>query len=50
MRCVPWGRLRKDADDNVIGIEAAAFRLRPDEAFLWPHGFSFFALQRAMSS
>jgi hypothetical protein len=28
MRCVPWGRLRKDENDDVVGIEASAFRLR----------------------
>ncbi|HTM95620.1 MAG TPA: hypothetical protein VL100_07375 [Croceibacterium sp.] len=31
VRFVPWGRVRKDADDNVVGISAEAFRRREDE-------------------
>jgi hypothetical protein len=34
VRYVPWSRLRKDEDDNVIGILGAAFRLRDDEEYL----------------
>ena len=33
-RAVPWTRLRRDEDDNVIGVQAATFRLRKDEAYL----------------
>ena|SRR6266446_7544977 len=31
MRYVPWGRLRKDEDDNVLGFLGDAFKLKPDE-------------------
>lgn len=31
MRYVPWSRLRKDENDNVIGILGEAFALRCDE-------------------
>jgi len=31
VRCVTWSKLRKDADDNVVGIFAAAFKMRDDE-------------------
>lgn len=31
LRYVPWQRVAKDADDNVLGILAQAFELRPDE-------------------
>jgi hypothetical protein len=34
VRYVPWARLRKDADDNVVGILGAAFRLRETEEYL----------------
>ena len=30
-RHVPWARLRKDEDDNVLGLLPQAFQLRPDE-------------------
>lgn len=30
-RHVPWTRLRKDEDDNVLGLLPQAFQLRPDE-------------------
>lgn len=33
-RYVPWGKLRKDEDDNVIGIEYSAFQLREGEGGL----------------
>lgn len=34
VRYVSWARLRKDENDNVIGVLGAAFRLREDEEFL----------------
>lgn len=34
LRYVPWAKLRKDADDNVIGVLHTAFRLRDDERHL----------------
>ncbi len=34
MRYVPWGKLRKDEDDNVLGFLPQAFQLRPDEEAL----------------
>src|SRR5208337_4672405 len=34
MRHVPWGRLRRDEDDNVIGFLPQAFERRPDEESL----------------
>ena len=30
-RYIPWNKLRKDMDDNVIGILGEAFKLRPKE-------------------
>ena len=34
MRYVPWGRLRRDEHDNVVGFLPQAFRLRPGEDYL----------------
>jgi hypothetical protein len=34
MRYVPWARLRRDEDDNIIGILPEAFQLRQDEVCL----------------
>ena len=31
MRYVPWTKLRKDEDDNVLGFNPQAFQLRTDE-------------------
>jgi hypothetical protein len=42
IRIVPWARLRKDADFNVVGIEAAAFRLRDKEPYLSATWLEFF--------
>jgi hypothetical protein len=44
MRYVPWGKLRRDGDDNVLGFLAEAFKLRPDETYLsvnWLEHFEF---------
>ncbi len=34
VRYVQWAKLRKDEDDNVIGVLGVAFKLRPGEAYL----------------
>ena len=34
IRYVPWGRLRKDEDENVLGFLPQAFQLRPEEHYL----------------
>jgi hypothetical protein len=34
VRYVPWARLRKDEDDNVVGVLGGAFKLRTDEDYL----------------
>lgn len=34
LRHVPWSKLRKDMDDNVIGVLGAAFKLRDGESYL----------------
>jgi hypothetical protein len=34
IRYVPWTRLRKDEDENVLGFLPHAFQLRPDEDYL----------------
>jgi hypothetical protein len=42
VRYVPWARLRKDEDDNVIGVLGAAFRLRDSEEYLSATWAEFF--------
>jgi hypothetical protein len=42
VRYVPWARLRKDEEDNVIGVLGAAFRLRDDEDYLSATWAEFF--------
>jgi len=34
VRYVPWSRLRKDENDNVLGVLGAAFKLRDGEDYL----------------
>jgi hypothetical protein len=34
IRYVPWGKLLKDEDDNVLGTTGAAFQLREGEEYL----------------
>lgn len=34
VRYVPWARLRKDDEDNVIGVLGTAFKLRDEEEYL----------------
>lgn len=43
VRYVPWARLRKDENDNPIGVIRAAFELRPVDDYLsatWAEFFS----------
>jgi hypothetical protein len=42
MRYVPWGRLRKDGDDNVVGFLPQAFQLRQDEDYLSVNWLEFY--------
>lgn len=42
IRSVPWARLRKDADDNVLGVDGIAFRLREAEEYLSATWLEFF--------
>ena len=42
VRYVSWSRLRKDEDDNVIGVLGAAFRLRKEEEYLSATWAEFF--------
>ena len=42
VRYVPWARLRKDENDNVIGILGAAFKLRQIEDYLSATWAEFF--------
>jgi len=34
IRYVPWGRLRRDEEDNILGFLPQAFQLRPEEDYL----------------
>lgn len=42
LRAVPYARLERDADDNIIGITAEAFRLRDGEEYLSANWVDFF--------
>lgn len=42
VRYVPWTRLRKDEEENVIGVLGAAFRLRDEEEYLSATWAEFF--------
>jgi hypothetical protein len=46
MRYVPWGKLRKDEDDNVLGFLGEAFRRRPDEEALSVNWLEYFEGER----
>lgn len=46
IRYVPFGRLRRDADDNVLGVLSAAFQLRENEKFLSATWLDYFAGNR----
>lgn len=45
-RHVPWNRLRKDGDDNVLGILPTAFELRLDEPSLSVNWLEYYAGDR----
>lgn len=42
IRYVPWSKLRKDEDDNVLGVLATAFKLRDGERELSATWLEFF--------
>jgi hypothetical protein len=42
MRYVPWGKLRKDEDDKVLGFLGEAFKLKPDEDALSVNWLEYF--------
>ncbi len=42
LRYVPWAKLRKDEDDNVIGVLWIAFKLRFNEEYLSATWVEFF--------
>lgn len=42
MRHVPWARLRKDEDGNVLGILPQALQLRPQEEYLSVNWVEFY--------
>lgn len=42
IRHVPWTKLRKDEDENVIGFLPQAFELRPDETYLSVNWLEYF--------
>jgi hypothetical protein len=43
MRYVPWGKLRRDEDDNVLGFLPQAFQLRPGEEGLSVNWLEYFS-------
>jgi hypothetical protein len=42
MRYVPWGKLRKDGDDNILGFLGEAFKLKPEEDALSVNWLEYF--------
>lgn len=42
-RYVPWARLRRDGDDNVVGVLPQAFSLRDDEEYLSATWLEYFS-------
>jgi hypothetical protein len=42
VRYVPWSRLRKVEDDNVLGVLGGAFKLRTNEDYLSATWAEFF--------
>jgi hypothetical protein len=46
MRYVPWSKLRRDGDDNVLGFLPAAFELRPTEESLSVNWLEYFSGSR----
>ncbi|MGO9485155.1 MAG: hypothetical protein ACLPX9_11310 [Rhodomicrobium sp.] len=47
VRYVPWSKLRKDENDNVLGVLGEAFKLRPDEKSLSTTWLEYFAGDRS---
>ena len=47
VRYVPWTKLLKDEDDNVLGFLPQAFELRPDEESLSVNWLEFFSGDRS---
>jgi len=43
MRYVPWTKLRRDEDDNVLGALPQAFQLRPEEEALSVNWIEYFS-------
>lgn len=43
MRYVPWSKLRRDGDDNVLGFLTAAFELRATEESLSVNWLEYFS-------
>jgi hypothetical protein len=43
VRYVPFGKLRRDENDNAIGVLGAAFKLRDDERYLSTTWLEYFA-------
>jgi len=46
MRYVPWTKLRRDEDENVIGFLPHAFELRQEEQFLSVNWLEYFSGDR----
>jgi hypothetical protein len=46
VRYVPWGKLRKDENDQVLGVLGEAFQLRPTEKALSTTWLEYFAGDR----
>jgi hypothetical protein len=42
LRYVPWSKLRKDEDDNVLGVLGDAFKLRESDEYLSATWVEFF--------
>ena len=42
MRFVPWSKLRRDGDDNVLGFLPVAFELRPTEEAISVNWLEYF--------
>ena len=47
VRYVPWSKLRKDENDNVLGVPGEAFRLRPNEKALSTTWLEYFSGDRS---
>jgi hypothetical protein len=47
VRYVPWSKLRKDENDNVVGVLGEAFQLRPAEQWLSTTWLEYFEGDRS---